>query len=225
MATTKGELRGLVRMRLRDVALPYHVGDPELDSELAASMVRVAGKVSLGEKWVAGAVAVTAGSDVATLPAGVEYAIVSALRRSADGTLLIKCTVGQMEREYWPSQIMSTKTPADPTHYALTEDETNLVTVRFQAPVMTTGTLDLRRAVLPADLDEPITAAPLSALLREAVADYAAAGLVAKLSQAELDQLRLDRGVLQLFMARGNDSVRDELVRLGRQNSTGSQRR
>jgi hypothetical protein len=223
LSTTKAELRTMVRSMLRDTALPYHVQDAELDFELGAALVLTAGKVTLGEKWDNASVAVTAGSDTATLPTTYEYAVISAVRRTADGHEVEKVTQREMEGRYWQGTNEAEKAHADPTHYALSED-LGIVSLRFQAPVLTTGTLDVRRSVLPLDLTTPTAVVPLSAFLTQAVADFAASVLAAKLPQNELDLLRLDRGVAQTFLVRGTTLVRDELIRLNRMASTGPKR-
>lgn len=221
MSATKAELRTLVRAQIRDASLPYHVQDAELDAELWAALVRVAGKVTLGEKWVNGEITVTAGSDTATLPAGSEYAVVSAIRRTADGHAVDKRTLVQLEREHWSGQTAAEKLHEEPAQYALSEDN-EVVTLRFQAPALTSTTLDFRRSIMPADLLTGATVVPLSALLVQAVADYAASVLVAKLPDNELSQMRLERPVWQVFAARGDSMVHDEIVRLNRLGATGS---
>lgn len=221
MATTLAGLRAKERVALRDTAQPYHVEDAELDESTRAAMVTVAGDVPLGEKWVAGAVTLTAGSDTATLPATVEYHMIYGLRRTSDGMPLFKRTMGELEGRFWCGRTVANATPAEPTDYALSENESNVVAVRFQAPALTASTLDLRRAVIPADLTAATDAAPLSTLLEQAVADLATADIISKLTKNELDALRLDRGYAAVCLKRAAKAIHDEKVRLDAMHSTG----
>jgi hypothetical protein len=221
MATTLAALRTKVRAGLRDSVQPYHVQTDEVDEAIRAAMTVVSGKVPLGEKWVAGVITLTTGSDTATLPSTYEYHMVYALRRTSDGEPLTKRTVEEMELLYWAGETVSSKTPEEPSDYCLTEDETGLVTVRFQAPVKTAGTLDMRRAVLPSDLTAETDAAPLTTPMEQAVADFAVSDLVGKLTKNELDQLRLDRSYRDTVAQRATSCLKDELIRRAGLESTG----
>lgn len=213
MTTTLAALRVKVREGLRDTVQPYHVETDELDGAIRNAVVTASAQIPLGEKWVAGAVTLTAGSDTATLPSGVEYAQVYALRRTSDGQMLDKLTVDEAERKYWWDLRAADATAAEPAAYCMTEDEDGLVTLRFDAPVLSEATLDLRRAVLPSDLTEDTDTAPLSSLMVMAVSDLAVSELIGKLNKNELDQLRLDRDSARRCDQRAAGMIRAEKER------------
>jgi hypothetical protein len=215
LAASLEELRALVRGRLRDIAnVPYRIKDAELDSMIVAGVGDAATHIDLGEAWINGAVTIAAGSDTATLPVA-EYAEVYALRRTSDKKELVKCTPGEMDAR------ASATADADPTHYSLMEDTAQLVTVRFQAKVRTTGTLDIRRSVLPDDLTSPTQDAPVSMYLRNAIADLAAAEGAVKLTKPELDILRLSSEAADFWLERAKRSIRAEVLRRASLESAG----
>lgn len=220
MSVTLSELRDMVRAGLRDTVLPYHVEDAEVDDSIHSAMTLVSGEMALGETWADSAVTLTVGSDTATLPSTVEYHAVYAMRRHSDGLLLYKRKPEELERMFWDGRTASSAEHEDPTDYCLTEDA-GVVTVRFQAPVKAESALDLRRAVLPEDLEDETDSAAISKLLVLAVAKYALAELVGKLTKPELDQLRLDRGAAAIAMQMAQKAIHDEHTRKARLEGVG----
>lgn len=220
MAVALSTLRDAVRSEVRDTELPYKVEDSELDVAIRASMTVIAGKVPLGETWANAAVALTSGSDTATLPSTYELHMVYALRRTSDGHILYKRDVDELERRFWHGRKAATAGHADPTDYALTEDD-GVVTVRFQAPVDDEATLDVRRSVIPSDLEDEDDTAPLSSLVQRALVDTAAASLILKLTKNDLDQLRVERSYAKTLDARAASAIHDEKVRLDGLHATG----
>jgi hypothetical protein len=224
VASTLAKVRNAVRFRIRDVASAHRAFNTmELNEIIQANLRTVAGDIPLGEKWVlaANGITVTAGSDTASLPSGVEYDTVLALRRTADGQALTKRTREEMEKMFWQSGTATTNGSAEPTDFCLIEDETQTVGVRFQSAAATTTTLDLCRRVMPTDLTADSGAVPFATLAIEALIDLSAMEALAKMTDAVLAERNLNPQVGTIWAARAAKNIKNETERLHKQRGVG----
>ena len=180
MASTLAKVRGAVRYRIRDIISGNRaIATPELNEIIQANVRALAGEVPLGEAWSAAAVTVTAGSEVGTLAATVEYAHILEVRRTGDGQTLTKRTPEELSKLYWQSGTATTRSTEEPTDYAILESAAQAVTLRFQNYAKTTTTLDICRRVMPSDLTADSSAVPFAMLAVEALIDLCAVEAIA----------------------------------------------
>ncbi len=205
-----------------------HVGDmlvsrPEWGNIIERAVWFVASKVPLGENWETGALTITAGSDSATLAATTaETSAVLALRRNTDGRVLTRRDSDYMNRVWWDNRLASTASHADPEEYCIWETAAQAVTFRFQAPIKTSGTLDVLRSVTPAALLLDSTAVPFSRYAVEAIASFAAVAALTRVPKEKWLRRDVDRDTLiKVYTNDGMAMVAAEHERRRRLEDTG----
>jgi hypothetical protein len=230
MSTALARIAHMVRWRTRDRAPRERlIGTPELNEMIQSNALALSGRIPLGEKWANGVVTITAGSDLATLPQtegnpaqSIVYMTVLDIRRTSDGQRVTKRTREEMDILYWRSGLASTHVRQEPSDYAFIEDEDQKVTLRFQAPVKTTGTLDVLRATLPKDLLSDASTVPFSPLAIEALCDMVAMECIAKLPDKDVaEKLHLGKTVLKVWADRIELNVASEQDRRRKLESVG----
>lgn len=245
-------LRRALRYRINDYGYRKNAySNAALDEMLNTALKYLAMRIPMAEKWETAAINFTAGSSTATFnrlsawasatgdtaisqePWPVQYINILAIRRTSDGRLLDKRTPEELDRIFWSGDTDSTKQAADPTDYAVWEGDDGVLTIRFQAPCETSGTLDIFRTVFPSEINLSTSLLDqtgknvftLSAAGIDILLDTAAIEAASKMTPQQAQERNFNPAVVKVWQDRLKRAEYDEQVRRNRLKSVGRQLR
>src|SRR3990170_228991 len=148
-ATLLAEFRALIHAAYYDTSNLLWT-DAKCYALLTVALHEVASELPLGDAWSLSDFTVTAGAATASLKvtSSEQYQNLLELRRNADGYILTKRTLEELDLSYWHDQTTSTLSAADPIEYAFYEGADQTITVKFQAPARSNTAIDVLRSIL-----------------------------------------------------------------------------
>lgn len=213
MSETLAACRQNVRLMLDDLKLgDVAIGSLRLDDIIYRESMLIAGQLYGGVTVSAGAISVSAGTDDYSLGASSQHNSLADPIWDATGQPLVKVTMDDMDVLRRGASVPT----GTPTYYALWEDDsTNVMTIRLAPRPVASGTLTLRRSVLPSAFTSDSSTIGMSDLALRGLEWRCAASAVASVGDDALAKLGIKPQIVGYWNGKADDALKAEQARLG----------
>ena len=213
MSETRAVVREEIRLMLGDTSSSdSSFSNEQINRAIQRHMRLIGNEVLQGQAWVTSAITTVAGTSDYTFPSGVEYAQILTLKLQPYNAVLRPVTLEWIEL----SRQGTTLGQGVPYTYAIWEDTSQVVNVRFWPVPNSNYTVDVERSIIPAALTAESSLIPFSENLLLGLEYRVASEMLASADDNVMQQLGLGPNTVAFYSATADRVIRKERERISR---------